>query len=273
MYASTDKMQGWGEATVAGETTKDVILSSFHGTAYNYFEGNGMTPRKDGSIAWKYWSVQQTTGFEGVSFVPNKQIVEFGYTLTGNLSGMKYPIIGGRIWSADNARAGGYWTGNNGDQAFLMAKDSWVSRLKCSDAPWLQWKGGFLCGQEDSSWDAIGTFYADSWMNMDFKFRVDGYVITVWIKGTNYHGGGSASNITLNDWTQCCSINIYDRYTEAIEQGILGADGKTSHTVSRDGLYKLDDVCYFGPTARVDGFVGHYCPPTFENLWFNVYEK
>lgn len=209
------------------------------------------------------------TSFGGVTFVPNKQILEMQYTLTGNTSGAIYPWIGFFVGSDNKVARMAFGTGAGDCSHFLTKTDDYGSRTGVTNEPWLAWKAGFLTGQKaGQAPNGKGTYDAEAAVNLTVKMRVDGYKLTLSVKGTNhYRAANSGDWLTFNseDWVVCYEANIYDRYNS--DPGCSIGTGKKY----LDQLYSLDQACYFGATHRQDAAVnGAY---KFTNISFTITDK
>lgn len=138
-----------------------------------------------------------------------------------------------------------------GDQASFLSANDWYSRYGVTDKPWEVWKGGFLPGQTKANANGKGTYLEDAKINLTVKVRIDGYNISMWIKGTNHYvqaQSGEWKDFSSENWVTCYeNVNIYDRYnTDNITN-----DGRKG-TESLKELYTLDGECYFGISHRND---------------------
>ena len=235
------------------------------GVGLNYVDGK-LTHTADGA--------PNDVSMGDITFVPNEQVVEFGYRLTGNMSGAKYPFYGFIVKQADAERmARLIYTFGAGDQVGFILKDDWASRLGASNEPWLLWKGGFIPGQKNGqALTAVGTHNDDAWVDLEFKVKVDGYKFSLWIKGTNtyMHNDGQMKNVSLDDWTLCFeNIDVYDRYANG---GQNCADNKPS-TEKLGQLYDPSKPCYFGVSHRQDNNSEIIDGATYSEFWFTLTDK
>lgn len=209
------------------------------------------------------------TSFGGVTFVPNKQILEMQYTLTGNTSGAIYPWLGFFVGSDNKVARMAFGTGAGDCAHFLTKANDYGSRTGVTNEPWTAWKAGFLTGQKaGQAPNGRGTYDAEAAVNLTVKMRVDGYKLTLSVKGTNHYraaNSGDWLNFNSEDWVVCYEANIYDRYNS--DPVCTTGTGKAY----LDQLYSLDQACYFGATHRQDAAVnGAY---KFTNISFTLTDK
>ena len=264
--------QDTAEITAATEG-KDYQLSKFAEGFFKTVVGVGLN-YVDGSLTHTADGMPNDVSMGDITFVPNEQVVEFGYRLTGNMSGARYPFYGFMVKQADAERmARLIYTFGAGDQVGFILKDDWASRLGASNEPWLLWKGGFIPGQKNGQdLTAVGTHNDDAWVDLEFKVRVDGYKFSLWIKGTNtyMHNDGQMKTVSLDDWTLCFeNIDVYDRYANG---GQNCADGKPS-TEKLNELYDPSKPCYFGVSHRQDNNSEIIDGATYSEFWFDITDK
>ena len=236
---------------------------------YKQISGNGIVKADNADELIIVGSGSSDTSFGGVTFVPNKQILEMQYTLTGNTSGTIYPWIGFFVGSDNKVARMAFGTGAGDCAYFLTKTDDYGSRTGVTNEPWLAWKAGFLTGQKaGQAPNGKGTYDAEAAVNLTVKLRVDGYKLTLSVKGTNHYraaNSGDWLNFNSEDWVVCYEANIYDRYNS--DPGCSIGTGKKY----LDQLYSLDQACYFGATHRQDAAVnGAY---KFTNISFTITDK
>ena len=236
---------------------------------YKQISGNGIVKADNADELIIVGSGSSDTSFGGVTFVPNKQILEMQYTLTGNTSGAIYPWIGFFVGSDNKVARMAFGTGAGDCAHFLTKTDNYGSRTGVTNEAWLAWKAGFLTGQKaGQAPNGKGTYDAEAAVNLTVKMRVDGYKLTLSVKGTNhYRAANSGDWLTFNseDWVVCYEANIYDRYNS--DPGCSIGTGKKY----LDQLYSLDQACYFGATHRQDAAVnGAY---KFTNISFTITDR
>ncbi len=259
------------EIELTAAATENVVLNQFDQDMFVKVAGDGLQ-YKDGVLSSPYSGSTQESAFN-MTFVPNEQIVEFGYTLKGNLSNSKYPFYGIFVKSNDgNVGRMVYTGGNSGDQIFFIAKNDYDSRLSASDSARELWKGGFIPGQDTRGQEqlgAVGIYWNQAYTNITFKFKIDGYNLSMWIKGSNKYRAYNQDQLWSSDEWVCCfeNLNIYDRYN--IDVGAQVGSGKDYLNT----LYKLDQPCYFGPSARRDNEIINFDAVKFSDLWFNITDR
>lgn len=256
------------EVEVTSEKSENVVLTEMDEGMFKRFAGDGLA-FKDGVLRSSASGNTQETSFNA-TFVPNNQILEFGYTFKGNCSGAVYPFFGMFVGNNTDNVGRVCYTGGAGDQIYFLTSNDWTSRLAASDRAWELWKGGFIPGQGNgSNLNARGQYWDQAYTNLQFKFRVDGYNLSMWIKGTNKWMQGEERNVNFEDWV-CCfeNLNIYDRYNT---DGNANADTPRRNHLNQ--LYKLDEACYFGVSAREDigGFATNFAQ--YADLWFNIEDR
>ena len=264
--------QDTAEITAAAEG-KDYALTTPNQGFFKTVVGVGLN-YVDGKLTHTADGAPNDVSMGDITFVPNEQVVEFGYRLTGNMSGAKYPFYGFMVKQADAERmARLIYTFGAGDQVGFILKDDWASRLGASNQPWLLWKGGFIPGQKNGqNLTAVGTHNDDAWVDLEFKVRVDGYKFSLWIKGTNtyMHNDGQMKTVSLDDWTLCFeNIDVYDRYANG---GQNCADNKPS-TEKLGQLYDPSKPCYFGVSHRQDNNSEIIDGASYQDFWFTITDK
>ena len=264
--------QDTAEVTAAAEG-KDYALTTPNQGFFKTVVGVGLN-YVDGKLTHTADGAPNDVSMGDITFVPNEQVVEFGYRLKGNMSGAIYPFYGFMVKQADAERmARLIYTFGAGDQVGFILKDDWASRLGASNEPWLLWKGGFIPGQkEGQNLTAEGTHNDDAWVDLEFKVRVDGYKFSLWIKGTNtyMHNDGQMKTVSLDDWTLCFeNIDVYDRYANG---GQNCADEKPS-TEKLGQLYDPSKPCYFGVSHRQDNNSEIIDGATYQDFWFTITDK
>ena len=248
---------------------KNFVLTEKDAGYYKQIVGSGIAKAADADELVFLGSNTTDISFGAVTFVPQNQILEMEYTLSGNTSGSVYPLIGFFVGDADHGARAIYGSGA-GDCASFMLRDDWFTR-KSPAQPWTLWKGGFLTGQQEGRGpDAHGIYDAESRVNLTVKLKVDGYKLSMYVKGYNkYRAANSGNWVEFNsaEWIACYeNFNIYDFYNndEATNAGHTG----TQHIGE---IYTLDQACYFGATHRQDKAVnGAY---KLTNISFTITDR
>ena len=206
--------------------------------------------------------MQQDSDVGGVTFVPNSQILEFGYTLTGmtpcNAATYYYPFLG--MYVRDET---GGWMRfvNREDGGYIgfMLRDDFNSRTLISlpgdEKPFYTATGGYSWAN-DKPWIQNRTY------RLDVKVKVDGYNISVYVRtGESLKNGKNWTAVFPDD----NPINVYDWYnsSDAAQTGIRSQYLST--------LYSLDGRCHFGITARRDN--GHTDDIAFSGIWYIISER
>ena len=160
------------------------------------------------------------------------------YTLTGNTSGTIYPWIGFFVGSDNKVARMAFGSGAGDCAHFLTKKDNYGSRTGVVGNAWEAWKAGFLTGQKaGQAPNGKGTYDAEAAVNLTVKMRVDGYKLTLSVKGTNHYraaNSGDWLDFNSEDWVVCYEANIYDRY--------FGATHRQDAAVN--GAYKFTNISF-----------------------------
>ncbi len=270
--ATTGELKTTTQVEITGAATDvNIVLNEKDKEFYKNISGSGIVKAENADELETVPGNAGTTdtAFTKQTFVPNKQILEMQYTLTGNISAVKYPWIG--FFVGDNKNVGRVVIASCGDQVWFLAQNDWFSRLGANEQPWTLWKGGFLAGQtKDRAPNGVGVYDKDAKINLSIKVRIDGYKISMWVKGNNYYrlaNTGEWNDLKFEDWTLCFeNLNIYDRYNT---DGLAANAGSTakSHV---DTLYKLDQNCYFGLSHRQDNVKNDY---KFTNIAYTITDR
>lgn len=252
------------EEITAAVEGKNYALNTFDDGYFKTVTGTKMN-NDNGTLKAVANGATVDTAIGNVTFTPKAQVLEMGYTIKGNMSAAIYPMFGFMIKETDAAKmARIIYTFGAGDQVGFTTNNDYSSRLGASDRAWELWKGGFIPGQTNGAANASGkgTYNADAYCNLSIKLKVDGYNLTLSIKGTNkYMSTGGWREINFEDWTTCFeNLSIYDRYNAAA-QSWLGE------------LYGLDKECYFGVSSRQDMTAEYVGLASYSDFWYTVTDK
>ena len=201
--------------------------------------------------------LQQDTDVGGITFIPDKQTLEFGYTLTGmrtcDVGTYYYPFLG--MYVRDSV--GGWMRFVNredGGHIGFMLADDYSSRTLISyggdDRPFATATGNYTWAN-DKLWVQQNRY------RLDIRVRISGYEISVWAKtGENPDG----------DWIEVIPagspINVYEWY-DSDQAAQVGNRRQYLST-----LYDSSKPCTFGITARRDN--GHRDDITFSDIWYSI---
>ena len=227
-----------------------------------------LNPRKVG-----HGESQTDVSIGNRTFVPAKQKLTFYYTMKGNTSGVKYPLWGIVVKEKDGDNTGRFiHTFGASDVVGFMTIKDFDSRLNAKNAAGrdLLWGENWFCGQKENNWNAVGIHYDEDYVDLTFKWVIDGYKASCWIKGTHKsHTPTGYREFKYDDWTlRIDSIDIKTAYTNDM--------GKSKFLSE---LYDENKECYFGVTMRqdeqqnedgtwrIDGM------PTFSNGTFEIEDK
>lgn len=205
---------------------------------------------------------QQDSTVGGVTFVPEQETLEFGYTVTGmkvsDAASYYYPFLG--MFVCDNA--GGMMRyvnrDNGGNVGFMLAAD-YNSRSVISfndDAKPFATATGDYSWSNDKPWMQTGNY------ELEVKIKLEGYLLSVWVRTSESKKAGQ-------DWigvfADAKAIDVYSWYD---------SDEPTSYGVRRDYLNTVYDKakpCSFGITARIDK--GHKNDVAFSGIWYKISKR
>ncbi len=252
---------------------KDVVVSSEEvdvaftaQDGYVAYRNGGFTVTANGSLLVKDEDNTHEATFPGASFVPSKQVLTIGYTLTGmttqeaNKGG--YPLMGMFVGN-DN----GFWrsvNGGAGDQLIMMAMDDYNSRTYY---------------QQRNQWEIMGEashYYLfdekggkDGGYELQVEYIIDGYDVKIRMKNPEhnqwawvYGGQGRAVNRP--------AFNVMNYFSNPVNKSHQTGKFLTEFAST---LYKLDEVNYFGISARKDHGRTENANATFSNVYYNVVDK
>ena len=253
-----------GEAEVKSVFNKDATadikltaLASMGATAVN---GGGLTDNGDGTYVIKKTEREtKENAMKNVTFVPEKEILEFGWTLTGMTNNADHlcPFIGMFVKSAD----GGVWRitwANAGDQLVQMPKDD-LARYAMTETRNL--------------WEPFGApsqWYTYNKPNykLTTKVTIDGYNVKVAFKT------GESTEWKYVEFDNGDTFNIYEFWNKP-----TNAKNEFPGTKNRDEyldqLYKLNQECQFGISARRDSSSEDSTVNVakFSDIWYNITAK
>ena len=227
--------------------------------------------RADGAGATD-WSIGNRT------FTPATQKVELYYTLKGNTTEIAYPFWGIVVKekNAENTGRFLFCSGDAGDVISFQTTNDYVSRLNAKNAEGgnLLWGDPWFRGYADpvdgkAQWGKGSTYHEDANYNLQFKWVIDGYKASCWIKGTAVaHGPYGRKEFNESDWVlKLDNLDIKAAY-----------EADSSKADSLKDLYNENNECYFGITMRqdeknVDGTWVAKGAPQFANFSFVITDK
>lgn len=250
-----------GEGNVA---RYDALLCESVASKNSVFRNGGLVydPDKDAFRINPANYAQQDTVVGGVTFVPDQETLEFGYTVTGmkvsDAESYYYPFLGMLV--CDNA--GGIMRYVNRDDGrnigFMLASD-FGSRSVISfqgDAKPFATASGDYSWSNDKPWIQTGSY------ELEVRIKLEGYLLSVWIRT-------GESKKTGQEWISVFSgekaIDVYSWYD---------SDEPVNYGVRRDHLNTLYDQtkpCRFGITARIDK--GHKNDVVFSGIWYKISKR
>ncbi len=275
VYATNSWLRGTAVAVSgnAANKTLDIALDAYV-TADPVYVGNnkfdynaGLLYNSDGSYSVRTgeWNPQENA-ISGITFRPDKEILEFGWTLTGmnTRSGAGlYPFMGMFVSDLTGGMMRFVWA-EAGDELRLLTTDHNNCRLALTDI-----EGGGLGGVQ--GWLPFGVpsgYYcfdkAD--YKLTAKVRIDGYNLSVWFKTGN---DTEWKAVQFDDGTN--TINVYDRFNVDTTLGMSNRDYNRLDFI--DELYALDKECVFGISARRDSGDASINPAQFSDIWFTITDK
>ena len=227
--------------------------------------------RADGAGATD-WSIGNRT------FTPATQKVELYYTLKGNTTEVAYPFWGIVVKEKNSDKTGRFLfcSGDAGDVISFQTTNDWASRLnaKNSDGGNMLWGDPWFRGYADpvdgnAQWGKGSTYHEDANYNLQFKWVIDGYKASCWIKGTAVaHGPYGRKEFNESDWVlKLDNLDIKAAY-----------EANANMADSLKDLYDANNQCYFGITVRqdekkVDDVWVAKGVPQFANFSFVVTDK
>ncbi|MGN1093448.1 MAG: hypothetical protein ACI4SC_00520, partial [Candidatus Neoclostridium sp.] len=249
------------KSVVNKDATVDVKLNSIASVGAIAVTGGGSTDNGDGTYSVKKLvGGTQENAMKNVSFVPNNEILEFGFTITGitqrgDENNGLYPFIGMFVKSAD----GGIWRitwCNAGDQMAQMPLDD-VARYAVTDTR--------------NPWDPFGS--ASGWYTfarpnykLTVKIQLDGYNVKVFFKTGEET---EWKNVAFDNGD---TMNIYDFWNQETTNKAMFNNLKNRKEYL-DTLYKPDQECQFGISIRRDAADNDVNPIKMSDIWYNITAK
>ena len=244
------------------DATVDVKLNALASIGATGVTSGGMTDNGDGT-----YSVKRTEGntqenaMKNVTFVPQNEILELGFTITGltqkgDSAGGLYPFIGMFVKSAD----GGMWRVawcNAGDQMAQMPADD-LAR--------------YCVTETRNPWDPFGvpsgwyTFDKEANYKLTVKVTIDGYNAKVAFKT------GEETEWKYVAFDNGDTLNIYDFWNKDTSDNKMFSPIK-NRIEYLDTLYKLDQECQFGISVRRDGSDNDVNNVKMSDIWYNITAK
>ena len=226
-----------------------------------------MTDNGDGTYDVKRteWNSQENA-MKNVTFIPQNEVLEFGFTVTGlntrgdNAGGVGlYPFIGMFVKSAD----GGTWRitwCNAGDQMAQMPTDD-LARYAVTDT--------------QKIWEPFGkpsNYYCYDSANykLTVKITIDGYNVKVAFKT------GEETEWKNVEFDSGDTLNIYEFWNkDSTTNRMFNTD---DHPVGArkdyvDTLYKVEQECQFGISVRRDGRDNDVNNVRMSDIWYNITAK
>lgn len=210
-----------------------------------------------------YGNTQERT-VGGATFVPNEQILEFGYTIKGFAGNCPhnayyYPFLG--MFVADElAGQARLVNRENGGNIGVMARDDYLSRIRLTvpgdNYPFATRSGGYTW-ENNKPW-IMANEYA-----LEMKIRVDGYKWSVWARTSE---SKKQSSEWLNIFVGGDALDMYDLYNS--DKTCDMGNRRNQHLST---LYDPSKQCSFGITARRD--LGHTDDIVFEDIWYTIKQK
>ena len=244
------------------DATVDVKLNALASIGATGVTSGGMTDNGDGTYSVKRteWNTQENA-MKNVTFVPQNEILELGFTITGltqkgDSAGGLYPFIGMFVKSAD----GGMWRiawCNAGDQMAQMPADD-LAR--------------YCVTETRNPWDPFGvpsgwyTFDKEANYKLTVKVTIDGYNAKVAFKT------GEETEWKYVAFDNGDTLNIYDFWNKDTSDKKMFSPIK-NRIEYLDTLYKLDQECQFGISVRRDGSDNDVNNVKMSDIWYNVTAK
>ena len=243
------------------DATVDVKLNALASVGAVGVTSGGMTDNGDGTYSVKRteWNSQENA-MKNVTFVPQNEILELGFTITGitqrgDSAGGLYPFIGMFVKSAD----GGMWRiawCNAGDQMAQMPADD-LAR--------------YCVTETRNPWDPFGG--ASGW----YTFDKPNYKLTVKVTIDGYNAKVAFKTGEETEWKYVAfdngdTLNIYDFWNKDTSEKNMFSPIK-NRIEYLDTLYKLDQECQFGISVRRDGSDNDVNNVKMSDIWYNVTAK
>ncbi len=244
------------------DATVDVKLNALASIGATGVTSGGMTDNGDGTYSVKRteWNTQENA-MKNVTFVPQNEILELGFTITGltqkgDSAGGLYPFIGMFVKSAD----GGMWRVawcNAGDQMAQMPADD-LARYAVTETR--------------NPWDPFGvpsgwyTFDKEANYKLTVKVTIDGYNAKVAFKT------GEETEWKYVAFDNGDTLNIYDFWNKDTSDKKMFSPIK-NRIEYLNTLYKLDQECQFGISVRRDGSDNDVNNVKMSDIWYNVTAK
>ena len=243
------------------DATVDVKLNALASVGAVGVTSGGMTDNGDGTYSVKRteWNSQENA-MKNVTFVPQNEILELGFTITGitqrgDSAGGLYPFIGMFVKSAD----GGMWRiawCNAGDQMAQMPADD-LAR--------------YCVTETRNPWDPFGA--PSGW----YTFDKANYKLTVKVTIDGYNAKVAFKTGEETEWKYVAfdngdTLNIYDFWNkDTSDKNMFSPINNRSAYL--DTLYKLDQECQFGISVRRDGSDNDVNNVKMSDIWYNVAAK
>lgn len=270
-YASNGYIMGTtlvasGNATTVNQdiklvdyVTKDSVAVSEKGLAYNAADGSYDINKNVG--------YEQENAINNISFRPDSEILEFGFTLTGmtkRAAAGGYPFMGMFVRDSAGGMMRIAWA-EAGDELRMMSADHWKSRVALTEKV-----GTGLGGVQ--GWVPFGvpsgyyTFDKPDY-KLTVKIRLDGYNLSIQFKT------GNSTEWKSVEFDNGTTLQIYDYYNQDTNLALIG-DGETNKRNNFvNELYELDKDCVFGISARRDVITADDNVAHFADIWYNIIEK
>ena len=254
-----------GETTVKSalnkDATVDVKLNALASVGATGVTNGGMTDNGDGTYVVKRTEGNtQENAMKNVTFVPQNEILELGFTITGitqkgDSAGGLYPFIGMFVKSAD----GGMWRVawcNAGDQMAQMPADDFAR---------------YCVTETRNPWDPFGV--PSGW----YTFDKPNYKLTVKVTIDGYNAKVAFKTGEETEWKYVAfdngdTLNVYDFWNKDTSDKKMFSPIK-NRIEYLDTLYKLDQECRFGISVRRDGKDNDVNNIKMSDIWYNVTDR
>ena len=243
------------------DATVDVKLNALASIGATGVTSGGMTDNGDGTYSVKRteWNTQENA-MKNVTFVPQNEILELGFTITGltqigDSAGGLFPFIGMFVKSAD----GGMWRiawCNAGDQMAQMPADD-LAR--------------YCVTETRNPWDPFGA--PSGW----YTFNKPNYKLTVKVTIDGYNAKVAFKTGEETEWKYVAfdngdTLNIYDFWNKDTSDKKMFSPIK-NRIEYLNTLYKLDQECRFGISVRRDGKDNDVNNIKMSDIWYNVTDR
>jgi len=247
--------------------------------------GSSFIVNEDGSLQHiRTHAMNQDKAVAGVTFTPNKQTLEFQYTMTGMATNCSWPALGFYAQDPNGGRIRLVWY-EAGDVVILtVSDDCWQSRLGMEDSDKLwEWYGA-NCVLRDAEGNPIteGTFednYNYNWQpnksyNVAGEYELTVKVVMTGYKFSLYVKTSATKKIDPNAWATITeNYDFYERYNTATK----GFKGQADYVTSgkwKEKMINPDLECQFGISARLDMAKDGCCDtinrPVFSDISYKI---